>query len=341
MDTLLDALAKGDFDGLARCFEVAGLRVSLPGPGMLRIDAGAPASMRLLISVGVHGNETAPIEMMAQVLASLARTPGSLAVDLLIVVGNPVAIAQARRFIDADLNRLFGPERGSLGEAAEAARADLIMQASTDFFAVAAGQGGVTRWHLDLHTAIRPSHFERFAIIPDAAGDPAQAALGAWLGSAGIDALVFNDEAAPTYSAFTAHVLGAVSSTVELGRVGRLGDNALAPLARTRAAVERLLRGQAEPSGADLPLRFRVAQEIIKRSEAFAMAIGPDTHNFTEFAPGALIATDGPLRLQVGAVPEHVVFPNPDVLVGQRAGLMVVQIKPEVADVTDKPGHPR
>ena len=343
MDPMLDALAAGNFDGLARLFQDAGLRADLPGPGMLRVDAGVPGAMRLLISVGVHGNETGPIEMMAQVLASLAQEPAALAVDLLIVVGNPAAIAQARRFIDADLNRLFGRDRGSLGSlgaTAEAARADLIMRASTDFLAADPGQGSVTKWHLDLHTAIRPSLYPRFAIIPADASAPAQAALGAWLGSAGIDALVFNGEAAPTYSAFTAHVLGAISSTVELGRIARLGENALAPLAHTQAAVERLLRGQAEPIGADLPPRFRVAQEIIKRSDAFAMTIGPDTHNFTELAPGALIATDGPLRLHVGELPELVIFPNPDVLVGQRAGLMLVRLASDGVEAADHPLRP-
>ena len=326
MNGSLQALAAGDFAQLAACLQQAGLRTGLPAPAVLRVDAASPASMRLLISVGVHGNETGPIEMMAQVLESLAKAPQALAVDLLIVVGNPAAIAGARRFIDADLNRLFRRERGSLKDAAESDRADQIMQASADFFRIDAGQGATARWHLDLHTAIRPSRYPRFAIVPAAAGDPSQLALTAWLGSAGIDAVVFNGELAPTYSAYTRHELGATSCTVELGQVGMLGDNALAPLAQTAAAVARLLRGKAEPAGATRPARFRVAQEIVKRSDAFQMTIGKDTHNFTTLAPGEVIATDGEQTVRVGALAELVVFPNPDVLIGQRAGLMVVRI---------------
>lgn len=331
MSDLLQALAAGDFADLAMRLTQAGLKSSLPAPGMLRVDSPAPSAMRLLLSVGVHGNETGPIDMLAQVLETLALAPHRLAVDVLIVVGNPAAIAAARRFIDADLNRMFGTTRGMLNGTAEAARADLIMRASADFFTVEAGQGGLPehrrRWHLDLHTAIRPSRYPRFAIVPASPTDAAQEPLVAWLGSAGIDAVVFNAEPAPTYSAHTAHALGAISATIELGQIGTLGANLLAPLARTQAALTRLLCGEAEPYGAERPIRFRVAQEIVKRAEDFRMAVGQDTHNFTALAPGALIATDATQTLRVGALPEHVVFPNPDVLVGQRAGLMVAMIE--------------
>ena len=333
MSALLSAVAAGDFTELASRLRVAGLTACCPAPAMLRIDAAMPSKMRLLISVGVHGNETAPIEMLAQLLESLLITPHPLAIYLLIVVGNPAAIAAARRFIDADLNRLFGSERGDLKDAAEAARANLVMQASREFFAVEVGQGAIKRWHLDLHTAIRPSRYPRFAIIPAAADDASQNALVAWLGCAGIEAVVFNGEPAPTYSAFTAHALGAVSATVELGQIGVLGENTLAPLARTQDALARLLRAEDEPSGAAMPLRFRVAQEIVKRAADFTMTIGRDTPNFTALPPGALIATDATQTVHVGALPEHVVFPNPDVLIGQRAGLMVVQMMRDEAAV--------
>ena len=325
MSALLQALAAGDFAALAARLQRAGLTTYLPAPAMLQLDSPVPTAMRLLISVGVHGNETAPIEMLAQIFASLADAPHSLAVNLLVVVGNPAAIALGRRFIDADLNRLFRHKRSNQAAAAEANRAELIMRASANFFATGAGQGDHKKWHLDLHTAIRPSRYPRFAIIPASADDPAQNELSAWLGSAGIDAVVFNDEPASTYSAFSAHALGSISTTVELGQVGTLGNNALAPLERTRAALARLLRGQPEPAGGILPVRFRVAQEIVKRAEDFQMTIGKDTHNFTALAPGALIGTDAMQTLRVGARLEYVVFPNPDVLVGQRAGLMVVE----------------
>ena len=105
------------------------------------------------MSVGVHGDETGPIEVLAHVLDALAQHPGALAVNLMVCVGNIDAIAAGKRFIDADLNRMFRPVRGSLASAAEAVRADAMIAATDAFFAGA----GPVRWHLDLHTAIRPS----------------------------------------------------------------------------------------------------------------------------------------------------------------------------------------
>jgi len=40
--------------------------------------------------------------------------------------------------------------------------------------------------------------------------------------------------------------------------------------------------------------------------------------------PGALIAEDGEAAYRVGEATEYIVFPNPDVRAGLRAGLMVV-----------------
>jgi succinylglutamate desuccinylase len=79
------------------------------------------------------------------------------------------------------------------------------------------------------------------------------------------------------------------------------------------------------PPESAAPLNFYVAQEIVKRSAAFHMEIDADTMNFTPFGAGALIATDGALTTHAGLTTEYLVFPNPRVLVGQRAGLMLVR----------------
>jgi succinylglutamate desuccinylase len=82
-----------------------------------------------------------------------AQEPEKLAVDLMLCVGNIGAIREGKRFIDADLNRMFRAVRGTLADTAEAGRADVMIAATAEFFANA----GKQRWHLDLHTAIRPS----------------------------------------------------------------------------------------------------------------------------------------------------------------------------------------
>ncbi|MEC5217047.1 succinylglutamate desuccinylase [Actimicrobium sp. GrIS 1.19] len=313
------ALAAADFSALAARFAAAGVPVALPGPGMLQLGAD-PQRLSLLISVGVHGDETAPIELLAQLLATLAETPGQLAVNLLVVVGNPAAIALAKRFIDVDLNRLFRRDQGDLATAREAARAHQIMAAASAFFAT-----GGARWHLDLHTAIRASRYPTFAIIPACIAPPQQRALTGLLGDAGIAAVILNPTSAGTFSAFTAEQLAATSATVELGQIGLLGDNELAAFAPAAATLALLLRSGVVAAGTATPLVFTVAQEIIKHSEAFAMSFDGSTQNFTALAKDQVIATDGAIVYRVQHDEELVVFPNPNVRVGHRAGLMVVQ----------------
>lgn len=318
------ALAEADFMDIPDCFARAGCDVRLPARGILQITSPAQRGGRLsvLLSVGMHGDETAPIEMLAHLLAALARAPHALAVDLMIVVGNPDAIGQGRRFVDVDMNRLFSGAGKAPPQTVEAARADLIMAATAAFF----GAPATAKWHLDLHTAIRRSHYPKFAVVPEAVSASGKAAMLAWLGGAGIAAVISNPKPASTYSAYTAREFGAVSCTAELGRVGVLGQNDLHQLAGMRAAIDALIcSGTTQPSHPHTPHVFQVVQEIIKRSDAFQMELDRATQNFTALAPQALIARDGATLYRVGPVTEYIVFPNPDVHIGQRAGLMVVR----------------
>jgi succinylglutamate desuccinylase len=316
------ALAQADFGQVAGSFRDAGFTVGLPAKGVLtvkagRADAGRPA---VLLSVGVHGDETGPIEMVAHAVEALSRTPHELAADLMLCVGNIDAIAAGKRFIDADLNRMFRLERGDLASTFEAGRADTLIAATRDFFDGA----GAQRWHLDLHTAIRASRYPKFAIVPELIADEPRERLIQWLGQGGIEAVIMNPKSAGTYSYWTAERHGAAASTVELGRIGTLGQNDLSQFAAMSAALHALLRGAPAPTGS-APLVFNTAQSITKLSDAFRMSFGRDTENFTPLQRGEVIATDGDTVYTVGHDEEFVVFPNPDVRVGLRAGIMVVR----------------
>ena len=316
------ALAEADFGAVAQRFTDAGFTVGLPAKGIMTIkSATSPARASVLVSVGVHGDETGPIEVLAHVIEALSREPKALAVDLMLCVGNIDAIAAGKRFIDADLNRMFRPVRGSLASAAEAARADAMIAATAVFFE---GSGPV-RWHLDLHTAIRPSVYPTFAIVPDLIANDAKRSLIDWLGQAAIGAIIMNPQSAGTYSYHSAQFHGAAASTVELGRVGTLGQNDLSLFADVDAALGDLLRGAAPAARKVEPHVFKVAQEIIKLSDAFSMAFDRGTQNFTALRQGEVIATDGDTVYTVRHAEELVVFPNPDVRAGLRAGLMVVR----------------
>lgn len=315
-------LAGADFTDVAERFRAAGCEVALPAAGIMTVLGAAPRTRpAVLVSVGVHGDETGPIEMLAHELDALSHDAAQLAVDLMVCVGNIDAIAAGKRFIGADLNRMFRPHRGALAEAAESRRADVLIAATDAFFADA----GPERWHLDLHTAIRPSAYPAFAIVPELIADGPRRALIKWLGRAGIGAVIMNPQSAGTYSYYSAEHHGAAGSTVELGRVGTLGQNDLGQFKDAAAALAGLLRGRDDGRPGAAPHVFRVAQEIIKLSDGFTMNVGRDTRNFTALRQGEVIATDGATVYTVRHPEELVVFPNPDVRVGLRAGLMVVR----------------
>ena len=316
------ALAEADLGGVAQRFLDAGFAVTQPARGIMTIKSAAGDRASVVLSVGVHGDETGPIEVVAHVLDALSHAPSELAVDLMVCVGNVDAIAAGKRFIDADLNRMFRPVRGSLADAAEAPRADAMIKATEGFFAGA----GPVRWHLDLHTAIRPSVYPTFAIVPDLIADEGKAALIGWLGQAAIGAIIMNPSSAGTYSYYSAEHHGAAASTVELGRVGVLGQNDLSQFADVKVALEGLLRGAAASKARTEPHVFKVAQEVIKLSDGFKMTFDRSTQNFTALRQGDVIATDGETVYTVKHPEELVVFPNPDVRVGLRAGLMVVRV---------------
>jgi succinylglutamate desuccinylase len=322
------ALAEADFGAVAQRFREAGFAVGLPARGIMTVKAAAgqarlgAARASVLVSVGVHGDETGPIEMVAHAVEALSREPRELAVDFMLCVGNIDAIAAGKRFIDADLNRMFRAQRGALACAAEATRADTMIAATAAFFDGA----GPERWHLDLHTAIRASHYPTFAVVPELIADESRQALVGWLGEAAIGAVIMNPRSAGTYSYHSAELHGAAASTVELGRVGTLGRNDLSQFDDVAAALNRLLRGRPPHAAAAQPHVFKVAQEVVKLSDDFRMNFGRDTQNFAALKRGEVIATDGETVYTVSHDEELVVFPNPDVRVGLRAGLMVVRI---------------
>lgn len=323
LSSSIQALASSNFNHLLNHFTNAGFAANASVPGILQLVHAAAAlpRPRLLLSVGVHGDETAPIEIVAHALDALVAEPDALTVDLMLVVGNLEAIAQRKRFIDIDLNRLFRKNSTDLPSSRETARAAEIMHAAADFFVDAPAE----RWHLDLHTAIRASHYPAFAVVPAAVAGMRRNVLLDWLGRAGIGAAILSPTSAGTFSAYTAVEFGATSATVELGQVGELGTNNIGRFVAAYDALVGLMRTGKVSAGPAQPQLFRVTQELIKHSEAFRMAFGRDTPNFTPLQPGELIAQDGEVVYRVGTQTEYVVFPNPDVRIGLRAGVMVIR----------------
>ncbi len=288
---------------------------------LLPATAAAEGTTRLIVSAGIHGNETAPIEILNELVNEYLDGQWSLAIPCLLILGNPQAMAQGERFIDFNLNRLFAGahEKRPYHDTPEAHRAKDLERYCLKF-----REAGQPLLHYDLHAAIRPSMREKFALYPFFPERQIPDEQRAFLLEAGVDTLLHQHKTGTTFSSYSSVDLRGESLTIELGQVQPLGQNDLQGLAGIQQALRRLMTGgpPPPPSGEKLT-EFEVVHEIINTGDLFRFHVPDDVANFTTYEPGTLIWQDDRNKYCVGDVAEAIVFPNRDVPIGQRVGLMV------------------
>jgi succinylglutamate desuccinylase len=139
-----------------------------------RVRGGRPGPTLIAVG-GLHGNETAGIFALQRVLAALWSREAHLSGELVALRGNRRALAQNRRFLSRDLNRLWTPEgveavreaharsrRGGGIDAGEEDEQAELLQVLED--TVARARGEVL--FLDLHTTSGPG--PPFTTVADA-----------------------------------------------------------------------------------------------------------------------------------------------------------------------------
>ncbi|HBT4656681.1 TPA: succinylglutamate desuccinylase, partial [Klebsiella pneumoniae] len=77
------------------------------GEGILELVPHTGYQRAIVLSAGIHGNETAPVELLAAIVDDLLAGRLPLAARLLVLYGNPPAIRAGQRYLTHDLNRLF------------------------------------------------------------------------------------------------------------------------------------------------------------------------------------------------------------------------------------------
>lgn len=120
------------------------------GEGLLEITPRQDYQQAVVVSAGIHGNETAPIELLNQLAKDLLTGVRPLAVRLLVVLGNPAAMRAGQRYLHSDMNRMFGGRHRDFEHSGETARAQQLEQIIAAFF----DAEKAARFHYDLHTAI-------------------------------------------------------------------------------------------------------------------------------------------------------------------------------------------
>lgn len=303
---------------------VAGVRLRWLSEGALEVR---PAQDRdngtdLLLSAGIHGNETAPIELLDELIRSIARSELQPRARILFLFGNPDAMRRGERYVEQDVNRLFNG-RHEHSEGAEALRACELERLAATFFSIPDRY----RLHYDLHTAIRGSKIEQFALYPWKEGRQHSRRELARLKAAGMTAVLLQNKPSIVFSAYTYDKLGAEAFTLELGKARPFGQNQEVDLTRLRVRLEQMIEGTepaVEESLEGLQL-FSVAREIIKHSDSFRLHLPLDVENFSALEKGYVLADDlTHSRWVVEEEGARIIFPNPKVKNGLRAGILIV-----------------
>nr|WP_298414663.1 succinylglutamate desuccinylase [uncultured Halomonas sp.] len=301
-------------------------RYVLHAPGVLELlpDKDMPQARACVFSAGIHGNETAPIELLGEVLARLEAGLLSVGAPVLIILGNPAAIRLGQRFCTTNLNRLF--QRELMDEGDEPQRARELMAAVDDFYK----RHPQPRLHYDLHTAIRDSQYPRFAVEPFSDDTVTSDEQWHWLAGAGMQAVLHQHQHSWTFSHYSKHYHQAQAFTLELGKVCAFGNNDLVVLQPMQALLEALIAGdnpqRANPA---TMVFFRVTQELMRESEDFVLCFPNDTPNFSQFPIGTRLAQDANAGdCTVTDAPLTVIFPNAKVEIGARAALLARKTSP-------------
>lgn len=315
LDGQLPAARQGDF---------ASGTYHLHAPGILELTptTASQDAHACIFSVAIHGNETAPVELVGEWLSGVEAGSISLGAPVLVILGNLPALKAQQRFLTTNLNRLFSRDQTAKGE--EPDRARELMAAVDGFYA---RHAGLPKLHYDLHTAIRDSRFPRFVVEPFA--EPStDAEQWGWLAAADMQAVLHQHQHSWTFSHYSKHYHAAQAFTFELGRVAPFGHNDMASLKPMLTLLTALSEGHTPPNQPASQMQFfQVQHELMRHSEDFQLCFAEDTANFSRFEPGTLLAQDGEAgEFRVGDTPLCVVFPNAQVEVGARAALLVAPI---------------
>ncbi len=278
-------------------------------------------SKSIILSCGVHGNETAPIEICNDLINGLLSGEFVSSHRILFLFGNIPAMHIGQRFVQENLNRLF--YRDIELDNAERIRAKELMDAVDAFF----DSAGDVRLHYDLHTAIRASKNEKFAVYPYLHGKAHNKNQLAFLSMCGVNTILLSQSPTTTFSYYSSFNHNADAFTVELGKVRPFGQNDMGKFLQVRKSLLALLSEDeiAVPEYHECPTEiFTVNQVINKHQSDFKLHFSENVANFESFKKGEVLASETGQDYVAEFDGEAIVFPNANVEIGQRALLTVI-----------------
>jgi len=303
----------------------------LSGTGILSITPNRQSDVSIVISSGIHGNETAPIEILDELVKKIIQGKISIQTNLLLIIGNPPAMNISKRFLKQNLNRLFSQKhKESETQDYETFRAEEIEKEVKQFYGANLLTENPKRYHFDLHTAIRASKFKKFVVYPYQGKRPWDKEHIGFFGGSDITTVLLGNQPAGTFSYYTSDQFGADSATVELGKVKPFGENDMSEFEGITNNLISLIENKPTKSitfDNEKYRVFKVKQEIIKVNDNFKLLVDDDLKNFTSFEKGHLLASDDENeKYVVENDGEAIVFPNNNVPIGQRVAVLLEEI---------------
>lgn len=318
-----------------------GLLIKQHGVGILEVIPSEVTSKQVVLSCGVHGDETGPIEVVDQLVDAILREEFKPRSHCLFIFANIKAAKAHQRFLTTNLNRLFkynvSSEPAEVKEAAtdsadEHELAVLLKQTVGDFFDKAPD---AKRWHFDLHCSIRRSKHVSFAVSPKVSTPVNTLAYQQFLAQAGVEALVLSSTPSSTFSWFSAEYYGAKTATLELGKVARFGENDLTQphLALFYQATVEFIScptdmdedhslTSVDESIFERFIVYKVDEILVKQAEDFEF-VCKDLINFESIAVNAPFFTEQGQMVCNGERERFILFPNPKVFIGERVALVL------------------
>jgi succinylglutamate desuccinylase len=301
-------------------------QVTVHGPGVIEFEPTESVTKSLIYSCGIHGNETAPIEICDDLVEDVLNETLRLEHRLLVIFGNLPAMDTATRFIKENLNRLFCGAHSEQGVESndERERAAFLEQCVADFYR--RGPDNTVRYHYDLHTAIRASKNEKFAVYPFLHGKAHNQEQLRFMADCGVKTILLSQSPTTTFSYHSSYYHDAHAFTVELGKVRPFGENDREKFSDAEKSLRALVSNRDYTPRSNLSdlLIYTVNQVILKTKDDFQLHFDDSTPNFMDYAKGTLLASEEGVDYTAEYDGEAIVFPNANVALGQRALLTVI-----------------
>jgi succinylglutamate desuccinylase len=310
------------------CFKIAEhTLVNVIAEGIISFEPFEVSDKDVVLSCGIHGNETAPIEICDEIVKDILLENIVVAQRVLFIFGNLKAMDIAQRFVVENMNRLFSGAHDTQPTNYERGRAKKLEQVVADFYTSKSKNALRTRFHYDLHTAIRASKNDKFAVYPflhDKPWDKTQLQI---LLACGVNTILLSGNPTTTFSYYSSHNFDAHAFTVELGKVKPFGQNDMSQFSQVDITLRRLITSKRlqlkEYVDTDFCI-YKVNQVINKQQADFELNFSDDSPNFSDFPKGTILASETGCEYRAEYEGEAIVFPNADVEIGQRALLTVI-----------------